>query len=173
MASTKKAVKLTTSQKKVIEYRHMQNIITNLLLNFQGGEIQLDMIQLMTYLLTPVPYYIGTADSFLAKTDHANTMNVQVPSVNVLTTGNGNALFCYLKDTPDNLKQFTEKLCGDVLVSIGLGTDASLTADPGVASSIPALSHTFVEIDYEIISMVILLPSAESFKKDNCCQLQA
>ena len=25
-----------------------------------------------------------------------------------------------------------------------LATDASLTADPGVASSIPALSHTFV-----------------------------
>ena len=29
--------------------------------------------------------------------------------------------------------------------------------DPGVASSIPARSHTFVEIDHEIISMVILL----------------
>ena len=46
-----------------------------------------------------------------------------------------------------------------------LATDASLTADPGVASSIPARSHTFVEIDHEIISTVILLPSAESFKK--------
>ena len=53
-----------------------------------------------------------------------------------------------------------------------LATDASLTADPGVASSIPAQSHTFVEIDHEIISTVILLPSAESFKK-GCCQLQA
>ena len=49
-----------------------------------------------------------------------------------------------------------------------LATDASLTADPGVASS----THTFVEIDHEIISTVILLPSAESFKK-GCCQLQA
>ena len=39
-------------------------------------------------------------------------------------------------------------------------------------SSIPAQSHTFVEIDHEIISTVILLPSAESFKK-GCCQLQA
>ena len=46
------------------------------------------------------------------------------------------------------------------------------TADPGVASSIPARSHTFVEIDHEIISTVILLPSADSFKK-GCCQLQA
>ena len=53
-----------------------------------------------------------------------------------------------------------------------LATDASLTSDPGVASSIPARSHTFVEIDHEIISTVILLPSAESFKK-GCCQLQA
>ena len=41
-----------------------------------------------------------------------------------------------------------------------LATDASLTADPGVASSIPAQSHTFVEIANEIISRVILLPSA-------------
>ena len=53
-----------------------------------------------------------------------------------------------------------------------LATDASLTADPGVASSIPARINTFVEIDHEIISTVILLPSAESFKK-GCCQLQA
>ena len=49
---------------------------------------------------------------------------------------------------------------------------ASLTADPGVATSILARSHTFVEIDDELISMVILLPSAESLKK-GCCQLQA
>ena len=39
-----------------------------------------------------------------------------------------------------------------------LATDVSLTADPGVASSIQARSHYFVEIDYEIISTVILLP---------------
>ena len=53
-----------------------------------------------------------------------------------------------------------------------LVTDAKLTADAGVASSIPGRSHTFVEIDHEIISTVILLPSAESFMK-GCCQLQA
>ena len=53
-----------------------------------------------------------------------------------------------------------------------LATDASLTADPWVASLIPARSHTFLEIDREIISTVILLPFAESFKK-GYCQLQA
>ena len=46
-----------------------------------------------------------------------------------------------------------------------LATDACQTAYPGVTSSIPARSHTFMEIDREIISTVILLPSAESFKK--------
>ena len=63
------------------------------------------------------------------------------------------------------------KLPGRVAQSVScLATDACLTA--GVASSIPARSHTFVEIDHEIISTVILLPSADSFKK-GCCQLQA
>ena len=50
-----------------------------------------------------------------------------------------------------------------------LATNANLTADPGVASLIPARSNIFVEIDHEIIFTVILLPSAESFKK-GCCQ---
>ena len=51
-------------------------------------------------------------------------------------------------------------LSGRVAQSVTcLATDANLTADPGVASSIPARSHTFVEIDHEIISTVILLPS--------------
>ena len=37
-----------------------------------------------------------------------------------------------------------------------------LTTD---ASSIPDRSHAFVEIDHEILSTVILLPSTDSFKK--------
>ena len=53
-----------------------------------------------------------------------------------------------------------------------LASDAYLTADPGVVSSIPVRSHTFAEIDHEIISTVIPLPSADLFKK-GCCQLQA
>ena len=56
------------------------------------------------------------------------------------------------------------KLPGRVAQSV-----TCLAADPGVESSIPARSHTFVEIDHEIISTVILLPSADSFKK-GCCQ---
>ena len=60
-------------------------------------------------------------------------------------------------------------MAGRVAQSVAcLTTDLSLTADPGVTSSI----LTFVEIDHEIISTVILLPSAESFKK-GCCELEA
>ena len=54
---------------------------------------------------------------------------------------------------------------------ICLATDASLTAYPGVVSLISAQFHTFVENAHKITSTVILLPSAESFKK-GCCQLQ-
>ena len=46
-----------------------------------------------------------------------------------------------------------------------------LTADPGVASSIPAWSYTFMEIDHEMISTVIRLSSADSRMVH--CQLQA
>ena len=58
-------------------------------------------------------------------------------------------------------------MCQDILGCVAqlvpcLATDARLTADPGVASSIPAQSHTLVGIDYEIISSAILLPSADS-----------
>ena len=71
------------------------------------------------------------------------------------------------------LFQTTSHLPGRVGQSVTcLATDACLTADPGVASSIPVRSHTFVEIDHEIISTVILLPSTDLFKK-GFCQLQA
>ena len=88
---------------------------------------------------------------------------------------------------PLKMSLFSTPLPGRVAQSVTcLATDVCLTADPGVASSIPARSHTFVEIDreiistvillpsadHEIISTVILLPSADSFKK-GCCQLQA
>ena len=38
-----------------------------------------------------------------------------------------------------------------------LAIDASLTADSGVPSLIPARSHNFMEIDHEVISTAILL----------------
>ena len=49
-----------------------------------------------------------------------------------------------------------------------LATDASLTAGPGTELD-PGPVPYFREIDHEIISRVILLPSSDSFKK-GCCQ---
>ena len=43
-----------------------------------------------------------------------------------------------------------------------LTVDTCLAADQEIAISIPSLSHIFVEIDHEIISTAILLPSADS-----------
>ena len=42
-----------------------------------------------------------------------------------------------------------------------LTTDTCLTADPGVTSLILAWSHTFVEIDPEMISTAIFLTSSD------------
>ena len=55
----------------------------------------------------------------------------------------------------------THNICAGLhsaVVDMCLTKDMCLTADPGVASLIPALSHTFIEIDHEIISAAILLP---------------
>ena len=81
-------------------------------------------------------------------------------------------MFHALKDVK-LLIVLTANMPGYVAQSVTcLSTDVPLTADPGVTSLISAQSHTSVEIDHEIISMVILLPSTDSFKK-GCCQLQA
>ena len=65
-----------------------------------------------------------------------------------------------------NIELKLKKIPGRIAQSVTcLATDASLTADPGITSSIPAWSHTFMEIDHKINSIVILLPSTESFKK--------
>ena len=63
---------------------------------------------------------------------------------------------------------FYEQLGRVAQLATCLATEACLTADPGVASSILARSHTFGDIDHEIISPAILLASA-----DSSCQLQA
>ena len=43
-----------------------------------------------------------------------------------------------------------------------LSKTCTYITDPGVASLIPAWSHTFAEIDHELISTTNILPSADS-----------
>ena len=82
---------------------------------------------------------------------HFGTCRVELikPSCQAKTAAQ--KLFFIWLDVPLNLK---DRVAQSVTC---LATDACLTADPGVASSIPARYHTFVEIDHEIISTVILL----------------
>ena len=58
----------------------------------------------------------------------------------------------WLKNKKQNI--FINILC--------LTADTCLTADPGVVSLIPARSHSCIEIDHEITSTAILLPSSDS-----------
>ena len=78
----------------------------------------------------------------------------------------GVAIICYCKTNhlPHQLKIF-ENSYTRPRSTFGNMSDYRL------ASSILAQSNTFVEIDREIVSTVILLSSADSFKK-GCCQLQ-
>ena len=52
--------------------------------------------------------------------------------------------------------------CIAQLVTCLTADTCHLTTDPGVASLIPAWSHTLVEIDHATISTAILLPFADS-----------
>ena len=54
-----------------------------------------------------------------------------------------------------------------------MATDASLTADPGVASLIPAQSHTFVEIDHEIFLQSFSSLQLNKSLGKGFCQLRA
>ena len=64
----------------------------------------------------------------------------------------------YLETKPSLIYRVSHMQPGRVAQSVTcLATDACLIADPGVASLIQVRSHTFVEIDHEMISTVILL----------------
>ena len=82
-------------------------------------------------------------------------------------------IWCARKFTPINLTlyspmEFPIKLPGCVVQSVTcLATDACLTEDPVVASSIPVRSQTFVEIDHEMISTVILF-ACSSLPRKKC-----
>ena len=62
-----KTTKVKTKNNKVIEYKEQGNIAFQLLVKGEG--LKLDMRELMTYPITPVPHCIGTADGYFAKTD--------------------------------------------------------------------------------------------------------
>ena len=114
---------------------------------------------LMEMVLPPLPMVYIFRNLFVLRVDDFNNRKI------FLTAKLLNQDYRYHK-----IRKAFSKIPGSVAKSIMcLATDARLTEDPGVAISIPARFYTFLEIDHEIISAIILLPSAESFKK-GCCQ---
>ena len=106
---------------------------------------------LMEMVLPPLPMVYIFHNLFVLRVDDFNNRKI------FLTAKLLNQGYRYHK-----IRKAFSKIPGSVAQSIMcLATDARLTEDPGVA--------TFLEIDHEIISAIILLPSAESFKK-GCCQ---
>ena len=116
--------------------------------------------------------FIGEMFTYKKHSVHRNSSTIvinMVTDIKQTCFGQGLGVTFTARKHPSKL-MFTMKDLGHTVTC--LATDARLTANPGVASSIPVRSHTFVEIDHEIISTVILLPSADLFMK-GCCQLQA
>ena len=132
LESTTKRVKVTASSKKVVEYKQQVNIVFQLLVKYQQQKnLHLDLAELLTYPLTPVPYCLATGDGFLAKTDKSkafhhvskNIGDATLPPVDkMLTIYDGNATFYYIKDLPANFKLICQKVFslvskGDIIFS--------------------------------------------------------
>ena len=114
-----------------------------MLVKAQAANLQLDLEEIMKYQLTPVPYCIGTADGFLAKTDKSKALqhvtkdcvNSDVlPIKETLTVIDGNAIFHMMKDIPPNFSQVSTKVFsmmpkkGDVVFSTDNYKEDSVTS---------------------------------------------
>ncbi|KAH3802081.1 hypothetical protein DPMN_155750 [Dreissena polymorpha] len=89
-----------------------------LLVQSQRQDWLINQKDLLNYSLTTVPFSIGTADGFLAKTDKLKglkhvtegTDHAAIPKDKTLVIEDGNALFHSMKDNPSNFKHISEKL---------------------------------------------------------------
>ena len=78
--SGNKTVKLKTAQNKIITYKQHSSVALQLLVKSQShGHIDVD--ELLKYPLSPVPYSLGTADGFMAKTDKSKGLQFLVTDV--------------------------------------------------------------------------------------------
>ena len=65
MAACNKTAKLKTSDGKIIQYKEQSDLAFMLLIKSQVLDEPLDLDELLTYSLFPVPYIFATADGFL------------------------------------------------------------------------------------------------------------
>ena len=114
--SMNKSAKITSSAKKVIEYRESTGVLMNILVK-SGNNISLQ--ELCCYPLTVIPSCFGTPDGIFAKTNKAKGFKHLVKDVcdvpytaydNSLTIIDGNAIFHQLKDIPEDFEKISEKI---------------------------------------------------------------
>ena len=121
MGSIKKTVKVKTSKNKEIQYSQQGNIAFQLLVKSQKllGE-KLNLRELMTYQLTPVPYSLSLSDGSLNKTDTSKGMQnllkdcedakvLSSPS-ETLVIEDGNAVFHRLHELPGTFSGIARKI---------------------------------------------------------------
>ena len=142
LGHTRKAVRVTTSQNKVVEYKNQGSMTLQLLVKFQEGNM-VGLENVMKYCLTPVPYSIGTADRYLAVTPKAKGFHHMVKEVNdatipppdvTLVIVDGNAMFYCMREIPSNFKEISHKVfdimpkLSDILFSTDMYKENSIKA---------------------------------------------
>ena len=119
MSSVSKKVSVVTKNKKVVELKQQGNIAFQLLVKSQSLGKNIDLLNVMKYQLTPVPYCIGTSDGYLGKTNKAKgyqhltkeEADYQNSSKeDTLLIVDGNAVFHCLTEVPDTFKCICEKI---------------------------------------------------------------
>ena len=114
-AHLKKSQKVKTSTNKLIDFRQQSNIAFHFLVMSQ----KFDLMELLKYPLSPVPFSLGIADGFLAKNDkskgyHYLTDDVDdfplPPAKETLFIMDGNAMFYQMKEVPKDFKEISLKV---------------------------------------------------------------
>lgn len=146
MSDMNRVAKVTTSKNRVMQFKQQGNVAFHLLVKSQNQGLQLDLKELMTYPLSPVPYSLATADGCLAKTNKAKGFNFITkdcpdaalpPSNETLTVYDGNACFYYLKDLPTNFSQ----ICSKVFDIMGKTGDVVFSTDQYYPDSIKSMER--------------------------------
>ena len=113
-----KVVKVTTIKKQVVQLKQQGYIAFHFLIKSQNLGLQLNLKELMTYPLTPVPYYCysrwlsyqgwqGQRIQPITK-DCSNAALPPIPETLIVL--DGNACFYLLKDLPANFGQICSKV---------------------------------------------------------------
>ena len=143
MEKVDKKVKLTTTQGNVIKFQEQGDVAFQILVKSQLVPQPIDIEELMTYSITPVPHCLGTPDGYMAKTNKAASVHyltcevsdAELPSASsgeTLFIEDGNAHFHTLKDLPATFKG----ICLKLLDQLSRKPDVVFSTDMYVENSI-------------------------------------